>query len=110
MGLGWHVALEQELDVEPAAPTDGRSLIFYQRQLEAAAQQLGLARNTVRAAVRATRIKPGVDLLVESDDYFRNLNVAWKGGDRFPDLERGGGRDWLSEILSARESRPQPAK
>jgi hypothetical protein len=43
MGLGWHVALERELPVESAAPTDGKSLIFYQRELEAAAQQLGLA-------------------------------------------------------------------
>ncbi|MBY0527689.1 MAG: hypothetical protein K2R98_30100 [Gemmataceae bacterium] len=42
MGLGWHVALERALVVEPMTATDGRSLIFYQHQLDAAAHKLEL--------------------------------------------------------------------
>ena len=43
MGLGWHVVLESELPVPAADPAQGRSLIFYQHELDELARRLGLA-------------------------------------------------------------------
>jgi hypothetical protein len=40
MGLGWHVILERELCLPPVDPAQGRSLIFYQHELDELARQL----------------------------------------------------------------------
>lgn len=40
MGLGWHVVLERELPLPPADAAQGRSLIFYQHELDVVARQL----------------------------------------------------------------------
>lgn len=40
MGLGWHVILERELSVPAADPAQGRSLIFYQHELDELARRL----------------------------------------------------------------------
>lgn len=42
MGLGWHVILESELPVPAADPALGRSLIFYQHELDELARSLEL--------------------------------------------------------------------
>jgi hypothetical protein len=43
MGLGWHVILERELSLPPADPAQGRSLIFYQHELDELARRLEVA-------------------------------------------------------------------
>jgi hypothetical protein len=42
MGLGWHVVLERALPLPPADPTQGRSLIFYQHELDELARRLAV--------------------------------------------------------------------
>jgi predicted metalloprotease with PDZ domain len=44
-----------------------------------------------------------IDLLVENDDYYRTLSVAYFDGPRYPHLTRvAGAPDHLSEVLKAR--------
>jgi hypothetical protein len=42
MGLGWHVVLERELPVPTVDPAQGRSLIFFQHELDELARRLEL--------------------------------------------------------------------
>jgi hypothetical protein len=42
MGLGWHVVLERELPVPAVDPAQGRSLIFFQHELDELARRLEL--------------------------------------------------------------------
>jgi hypothetical protein len=42
MGLGWHVVLERELPVPAFDPAQGRSLIFFQHELDELARRLEL--------------------------------------------------------------------
>jgi predicted metalloprotease with PDZ domain len=61
------------------------------------------SREMLRAAVAATKSHPDVELLVEDDDFFRTHRLAWKGGDRFPALERDDRRpDLLAAIYGPR--------
>jgi predicted metalloprotease with PDZ domain len=54
-------------------------------------------------AIKASVHAGGVDLLVNSSDYFEILHLAHAGGLRFPHLERDPAKpDLLSEILKAR--------
>ena len=46
------------------------------------------SRDVLGAAIAATRTTPDIDLLVESQDLFRTHKVAYKGGLRYPTLER----------------------
>jgi predicted metalloprotease with PDZ domain len=60
---------------------------------EAMHQALAAARTTARP----------VELLVEEGDFLRSVRLDYKGGDRYPHLERDAGRpDLLDEILAAR--------
>lgn len=62
-----------------------------------------LTRDVLRAAVAATKAKPDLELLVEASDYFRNHKVSYKGGNRYPTLERDQKRpDLLTAIYSPR--------
>jgi len=54
-------------------------------------------------AIKASVHSGGVDLLVNSSDYFEILHLTYAGGLRFPHLQRDPARpDLLSEILKAR--------
>lgn len=58
---------------------------------------------TARDAVRATRERPNLDLLIENGEFFQTLRVGYRGGARYPALERNPSRpDRLAEILSPR--------
>ncbi len=62
-----------------------------------------LSRDVLRAAVRATKVRPDVDLLAEADDHFRTYRLTWRGGDRYPALDRIPDRpDLLGAIFSPR--------
>ena len=62
-----------------------------------------LTREVLAAAVGATKAKPDVNLLVESSEFFRSHRLAWKGGHRYPTLERDAARpDLLTAIFSPR--------
>lgn len=67
-----------------------------------------LTRPVLRAAVAATATRREIQLLVESDGYFRTHRLTWAGGNQFPALERDSRRpDLLSAILSPRGPGPQ---
>jgi predicted metalloprotease with PDZ domain len=60
----------------------------------------------VRDAVKATK-QGGMELIVESGDYFRTYKVSYRGGARYPALERIAGKtDLLGEILKGRVGSP----
>jgi predicted metalloprotease with PDZ domain len=53
------------------------------------------------AAAQSTH--QSIDLLVENDDYYRTLSVAYSDGPRYPHLTRvEGAPDYLTEVLKAR--------
>jgi predicted metalloprotease with PDZ domain len=55
--------------------------------------------DVVRDAVKATKQRE-LELIVESGDYFRTYKVSYRGGARYPMLERIAGKaDLLGEIL-----------
>jgi predicted metalloprotease with PDZ domain len=57
----------------------------------------------IREAVRATRQRPDLELLVENADYFRSYKVSYRAGARYPTLERIAGKpDLLEAIFRAR--------
>ncbi len=58
----------------------------------------------LREVVRASKTsKEPIELLVDNGEFYRSLRVDYHGGERYPRLERVGGRpDLLSEILSPR--------
>jgi predicted metalloprotease with PDZ domain len=74
-------------------------------------------RDALKAAIAATApggkgpgARADVELLVESSDFFRTHKVAWKGGLRYPTLERDASRpDLLSAIFNARVGTPARA-
>jgi hypothetical protein len=57
----------------------------------------------LRAGVAASKTSGAVELLVEMNDYFRSHKLAWKGGLRYPALERDGAKpDLLSAVFAGR--------
>jgi predicted metalloprotease with PDZ domain len=63
--------------------------------------------DVVRDAVKATKERADLELIVENGDYFRTLKVSYRGGGRYPALERIAGKgDVLGEILRGRGGSP----
>jgi predicted metalloprotease with PDZ domain len=61
----------------------------------------------LRAGVAATKTGTPLELLVEMNDYFRSHKLDWKGGLRYPALERDASRpDLLSAIFTPRQAAP----
>lgn len=55
----------------------------------------------------AAQTREPIELLVLNDDFYRTLDVAWFGGQRFPHLLRiDGADDTLTAVLSARVGAP----
>ena len=53
--------------------------------------------------------RPDLDLLVEGNDYFRSHKLTWRGGLRYPTLERDPKRpDLLTAIYNADAGRRSP--
>jgi len=60
-------------------------------------------RNRLRDALKGTLRHPDVELIVENQDTFKVHRLKWRGGDRFPMLERLADRpDLLTPILSSK--------
>jgi predicted metalloprotease with PDZ domain len=69
-----------------------------------ATDDLDSARDALNSALRAAQ-KNGdpIELLVENTDYFRTVKIDYRGGPRYPRLERDAGKpDLLTEILKAK--------
>jgi predicted metalloprotease with PDZ domain len=61
----------------------------------------------LRAGVAATKTGTELELLVEMNDYFRSHKLAWKGGLRYPALERDSAKpDLLSAVFASRQTAP----
>ena len=59
--------------------------------------------DVVKDAVRATKQRADLELLVENGEYFRAYRLGYRGGARYPMLERIAGKgDVLGEILKGR--------
>lgn len=59
------------------------------------------------AIAEAAQTREPIELLVLNDDFYRTLDVAWFGGQRFPHLARiDGAGDTLTAVLSARVGAP----
>jgi len=62
------------------------------------------------AIARGKKTTAPLDLLVESDDFFRSVSVDWHGGERHPHLERDASTpDLIAKILAPRTPRPAEA-
>jgi predicted metalloprotease with PDZ domain len=66
------------------------------------------SKDVLHDAILATKTAPGaVKLLVESDDFFREVSVEVSGGERYPALTRAaGGDDVLGAILAPKADSP----
>ena len=53
----------------------------------------------MKAAVAATKDGGKLELLTKSGDFYKTLTIDYKGGLKYPQLERGTGPDLLSEIF-----------
>jgi predicted metalloprotease with PDZ domain len=53
----------------------------------------------LKAAVAATKTAGKLELLTETGEFYKTHAVEYKGGARYPVLERGDGPDILAEIL-----------
>jgi hypothetical protein len=60
------------------------------------------SKHVLRDAIAATKKNPGtVRLLLENDDYFREIAVEVRGGERYPALTRAAtGNDVIGAILA----------
>lgn len=62
----------------------------------------------LRDALRSAKTSgASISLLVENDDYFQTLSIAYAAGDRHPHLERAQGPDLLTEIAQHRAPEPK---
>jgi predicted metalloprotease with PDZ domain len=53
----------------------------------------------MKAAVAATKTGGKLELLTKTGDFYKTFTVLYKGGLRYPRLERGAGPDILADIL-----------
>jgi predicted metalloprotease with PDZ domain len=58
----------------------------------------------LKAAVATTKTTGKLELLTETGEFYKTHTVEYKGGARYPILERGEGTDVLAEIMKARTS------
>jgi predicted metalloprotease with PDZ domain len=87
------------IDVIPGSPAAAAGLGPAMKVVAVGGRRF--SRDVLRAAVQATKTRPDLDLLVESDDFFRTHHLAVRGGDRYPALERDPARpDVLGQILA----------
>ncbi|HXF04095.1 MAG TPA: M61 family peptidase [Blastocatellia bacterium] len=65
------------------------------------------APHILRAALRAARTSSDpIELLVESEEFYKTYRLAYHEGERYPHLERDASRpDLLSQILKPRQTR-----
>ena len=88
-------------DVLPGSPAGQAGLSPAAKVLAVNGRRLN--RDVLRAAVAATRTKPDLELIVESNEFIRTYRLAYKGGNRFPALDRDPARpDLLTAVLSPR--------
>ncbi len=92
------------VDVVPGSPADEAGLSPGGRL--AAVNGRRFEPEVLAEAIAATPASGKVELLVEDADFFRAYPVAWRGGPRFPVLERDPARpDLLSAIAAPRAGR-----
>lgn len=65
------------------------------------------APHILRAAIRAAKTAPDpIELLVQSDEFYKTYRLAYHDGERYPHLERDASRpDLLGQILTPRQTR-----
>ncbi len=88
------------IDVLAGSPAAGAGIAPASKIISVQGKRL--SRDRLRDALMATARHPGVELIVENQDTFKVHRLKWRGGDRFPVLERLADRpDLLTPILSS---------
>ncbi len=65
------------------------------------------SREGLREAIKATKSRHSIDLLVENGEFFQSCRLDYSGGEKYPHLERDASRpDLLSEIIRPAASAP----
>jgi len=89
MSNGWRVILEREVTGGSAPTPAGRSLLYYQRQIDELAERLGFAPfsnffsrdpNDIAAYLRRQGVKPDMDQLPEEEWFEASDGLATVGG------------------------------
>jgi predicted metalloprotease with PDZ domain len=88
------------IDVLAGSPAAGAGIAPASRVISVQGKRLN--RDRLRDALKGTLRHPDVELIVENQDTFKIHRLKWRGGDRFPVLERLADRpDLLTPILSS---------
>jgi predicted metalloprotease with PDZ domain len=85
------------LDVLPDSPAARAGLAPAMKVVAVSARRFSA--NVAREAVAETRAHPDLDLLTENGDLFRSHHLAYRGGGRYPALERLPGKPDLLEAI-----------
>ena len=64
----------------------------------------------LKAAVASTKTSGKLELLTETGEFYKTHTIEYKGGVRYPVLERGEGVDVLAEILKPQVSHGESGK
>jgi len=89
------------IDVVPGSPADRAGLAPGGRIVAVNGRRQG--REVLADAIEATPRRGSVELLVEDADFFRTFVVEYRGGSRYPLLERDPSRpDLLAAIAAPR--------
>jgi predicted metalloprotease with PDZ domain len=89
------------IDVLAGTPADGAKLAPGMKIVAVNSRTYNPER--LEEAIRTSAQTGGVDLLVNSSDYFETVHLNYSGGLRFPHLERNSAKpDLLSEIFEPR--------
>ena len=86
-------------DVVPGSPADQAGLAPDMKLLAVNGRRW--TPEILRAAIKSVRTNSApIDLLMENDEYFKTCRVHYRGGEKYPDLERDETKpDLLGEIL-----------
>jgi predicted metalloprotease with PDZ domain len=104
--LAWSLGLSLKddgtvLDVIPGSPAGKAGVAPGMKIIAVGGRRF--SGDVVRDAVKATKQRADVELLAESGEYFRTYKVSYRGGARYPVLERIAGKaDVLEAIFRAR--------
>ena len=98
--VGFIVAEGKVTDVIPDSPATRAGLAPGMQIVAVNGREYSNA--NLKAAVAATKDGGKLELLTKSGDFYKPLAVEYRGGLRYPKLERGTGPDILGEILKPR--------
>ena len=98
--LGFHLGKDNDVvDVVPESPADRAGLAAGMKLLAVNGRKS--TPELLRAAIKSAKGNGGaIELLVESNEFYKTLKIDYRDGERYPVLQRNAGTpDLLGEIL-----------